>query len=89
MHQAVNPQLAISGLNYPQGANNMGFYIAQGWGQPWSQSGAVMGYYVADDIPYHWALAANFALCDQYFCSVLSGTGPNRMYAVGGTILPC
>jgi len=42
MHQAVNPQLAISGLNYPQGANNMGFYIAQGWGQPWSQSGAVM-----------------------------------------------
>jgi len=49
-----------------------------------SQSGAVMGYYVADDIPYHWALAANFALCDQYFCSVLSGTGPNRMYAVGG-----
>jgi phospholipase C len=88
MHQAVNPQLAISGLNYPQGANNMGFYIAQGWGQPWSQSGAVMGYYVADDIPYHWALAANFALCDQYFCSVLSGTGPNRMYAVGGTILP-
>jgi phospholipase C len=88
MHQSVNPEPVISGLNYPQGANNLGFYFSQGWAQPWSQSGALMGYYVADDIPYHWALASNFALCDQYFCSVLSGTGPNRMYAVGGTILP-
>jgi len=88
MHQSVNPEPAISGLNYPLGANNMGFYFSQGWGQAWSKSGALMGYYVADDIPYHWALASNFALCDQYFCSVLSGTGPNRMYAAGGTILP-
>jgi phospholipase C len=85
MHVAVNPQ---PGSSYPDGANNMGFYIAQGWGQPKAQSGAVMGYYVADDIPYHWALASNFALCDNYFCSALSGTGPNRMYLMGGTILP-
>jgi hypothetical protein len=90
MHQAVNPnpQQDISDLSYIQGANNMGFYHAQGPSQPASQSGAVMGYYAANDIPYHWALASNFALCDQYFCSVLSGTGPNRMYLVGGTILP-
>lgn len=47
-----------------------------------------MGYYLPDDIPYHWALAQNFALCDQYFSSALSATDTNRLYLVGGTILP-
>lgn len=47
-----------------------------------------MGYYLPDDIPYHWALAQNFALCDHYFSSALSATDTNRLYLVGGTILP-
>jgi phospholipase C len=46
----------------------------------------VVGYYTADDIPYHWALAQTFALCDHYFGSVLSGTAPNRLYLMSGCI---
>jgi len=47
---------------------------------------AIMGYYAADDVPYLWALAQNFVLCDNFFCSSLTGTGPNRLYLTGGTI---
>ncbi len=45
-----------------------------------------MGYYAADDIPYHWWLAENFVLCDNYFCSVLGPTWPNRDYLLSGMI---
>ena len=45
-----------------------------------------MGCYLADDIPYYWALARAFALCDHYFCSVLAGTYSNRMFLVGGAV---
>jgi phospholipase C len=52
------------------------------------QSCASMCYYAQDDIPYHWALARTFALCDSYFCSALAGTGTNRLFITGGTIDP-
>jgi phospholipase C len=48
---------------------------------------AVLGYYVADDIPYHWALAQTFALCDHYFASVLSSTASNRLYLMSGCVV--
>lgn len=44
-----------------------------------------MGYYLEEDIPYLYHLAQKFVLCDQYFCSVLGPTMPNRLYAVSGT----
>jgi len=47
-----------------------------------------MGYYTEDDIPFQWALARNFTLCDAYFCSVLGPTWPNRLYHWTGTIDP-
>src|ERR1700729_267227 len=46
----------------------------------------VMGYYAADDIPYHWALASSFVLCDHYFGSALAATAPNRLYLMSGCI---
>jgi phospholipase C len=48
----------------------------------------VMAYYTKDDIPVHWALAEHFTLCDNYHCSVLGPTYPNRLYWMTGTIDP-
>jgi len=48
----------------------------------------VMGYYEEPDIPYFWALARAFTLCDMYFSSVLCLTEPNRMYSVSATLDP-
>ncbi|MDI2129899.1 phosphocholine-specific phospholipase C [Yinghuangia seranimata] len=47
-----------------------------------------LGYLKRDDIPFHYALADNYTVCDAYFCSALSATGPNRTYHWSGTIDP-
>ncbi len=46
----------------------------------------VMGYYKRADIPFHFALAEAFTVCDAYHCSVLGPTWPNRMYWMTGTL---
>ncbi len=40
----------------------------------------VMQYMRRKDIPVHYALADNYALCDKYHCSLLGPTWPNRFY---------
>jgi phospholipase C len=47
-----------------------------------------MGYFKQADIPFHWALAAAFTVCDAYHCSVLGPTNPNRLYMWTGMIDP-
>lgn len=48
----------------------------------------VMGYYTREDIPFQFALAETFTVCDNYFCSVLGPTWPNRLYWMTGTLDP-
>ena len=45
-----------------------------------------MGYYTREDIPFYYAMADAFTVCDQNFCSSLTGTTPNRLYFWSGTI---
>jgi len=45
-----------------------------------------MGYYDREDIPFYYELADAFTICDQHFCSSLTGTTPNRLYLWSGTI---
>jgi phospholipase C len=45
-----------------------------------------MGYYTREDIPFYYSLADAFTVCDQHFCSSLTGTTPNRLYFWTGTI---
>jgi phospholipase C len=45
-----------------------------------------LGYYNREDIPFYYALADGFTVCDQHFCSSLTGTNPNRLYFWTGTI---
>ena len=47
-----------------------------------------MGYYTRDDLPFYYALADAFTLCDRYHCSILGPTHPNRLMANSGTIDP-
>jgi len=39
-----------------------------------------LGYYREDDIPYYARLAREFTIFDNYFCSILGPTFPNREY---------
>jgi phospholipase C len=45
-----------------------------------------LGYYNRQDIPFYYELADAFTICDQHFCSSLTGTTPNRCYLWTGTI---
>jgi phospholipase C len=47
-----------------------------------------MGYYTREDIPFQFALAENFTICDNYFCSVLGPTWPNRLMHLSAWIDP-
>jgi phospholipase C len=47
-----------------------------------------MGYYSRSDIPFYYALADAFTVCDMYFCSVIGPTDPNRLVSMSGTIDP-
>lgn len=64
--------------------------IAAGRNDRWpaNKSDLTMGYYLREDIPYHYALADAFTICDNYFCATPTQTHPNRMYLMTGTIDP-
>ncbi len=47
-----------------------------------------MGYYNRTDLPYYYALADAFTICDNYFCSVIGPTDPNRLYTMAASIDP-
>ena len=47
-----------------------------------------MAYFSRDDIPFHWALADAFTVCDGYHASMLGPTWPNRLYLMTGQVDP-
>jgi phospholipase C len=47
-----------------------------------------MGYYTRGDIPYYYALADAFTICDNFFCSVMGPTDPNRLYTMAASLDP-
>jgi len=47
-----------------------------------------MGYYKRQDLPFYYALADAFTICDNYHCSVMGPTHPNRLMSISGTIDP-
>lgn len=44
-----------------------------------------MGYFTREDLPFHYALADAFTICDAYHCSLFGPTNPNRMFLFTGT----
>ncbi|SEA36828.1 phospholipase C [Arachidicoccus rhizosphaerae] len=47
-----------------------------------------MGHYNRQDVPFYYQLADCFTICDQNFCSSLTGTTPNRLFYWTGNIRP-
>ncbi len=45
-----------------------------------------MAYYKREDVPFYYALADAFTICDHYFCSSLTGTTPNRLFFWSGNV---
>lgn len=45
-----------------------------------------LGYCDRSDFPFYYSLADAFTVCDQHFCSSITGTHPNRWYWMTGTV---
>ena len=45
-----------------------------------------MAYFTRNDIPFHYALADAFTVCDAYHCSLLGPTDPNRYHMWTGWV---
>jgi phospholipase C len=46
----------------------------------------VLGYYTGEELSMYEFLAAEFAICDNYFCSHPGPTLPNRMFSLKGNL---
>lgn len=44
-----------------------------------------MAYYTREEIPFQYAMAEAFTICDAYFCSLATGTDPNRIVFWSGS----
>jgi phospholipase C len=45
-----------------------------------------MGYYSRADLPFYYALADAFTLCDHHHSSVIGPTDPNRLYSLSASL---
>jgi phospholipase C len=84
---ATNAQW-ISGLEHTWEKSNAA--IAGGRYDQWPRykTDMTMGYYARADLPFHYALADAFTVCDHYFCSIPGATHPNRLYLMTGMVDP-
>ena len=44
-----------------------------------------MGYFTREDLPFYYALADAFTICDGYHASIFGPTNPNRLFLFTGT----
>ncbi|NBE55654.1 phosphocholine-specific phospholipase C, partial [Streptomyces boluensis] len=49
-----------------------------------AKSAGTMAHLTRQDIPFHYALADAFTVCDAYHCSFIGATDPNRYYMFSG-----
>src|ERR1700722_9443460 len=47
-----------------------------------------MGYYTRADLPFYYAVADAFTICDNYSCPVMGPSDPNRVYSMAASIVP-
>ena len=45
-----------------------------------------MAYYTREEIPFQYAMAEYFTICDAYYCSIATGTDPNRIVFWSGSV---
>ena len=74
--------LVLGAVFFAHGAQKM-----LGWFGGYGFSGT-MGYFTQSELPFYYALADAFTICDGYHCSVLGPTDPNRLMAMSAWIDP-
>ncbi|ARH93827.1 MULTISPECIES: phosphocholine-specific phospholipase C [Streptomyces] len=76
----------IEGLNHDWGGGHKAWN--NGNYDNWipAKGTGTMAYLTRKDIPFHYALADAFTICDAYHCSIIGATDPNRYYMFSGHV---
>jgi len=83
-----NSQQCLTDLNHSWPVTHA--TVNEGWTDQWipNKTPETMCYFDRSDLPFYYSLSENFTICDEYHCSVLSSTDPNRFTYMTGTIDP-
>ncbi|MEU3063144.1 phosphocholine-specific phospholipase C [Streptomyces subrutilus] len=85
-----HPRVADLGMQFLEGLDHdwAGGHQAYNNGKydKWipAKTATTMSYMTRNDIPFHYALADAFTVCDAYHCSFIGATDPNRYYLWSG-----
>jgi len=72
-------------------ANNFGKYdqwltAKKSGNKKYAEMPLTLGYYTRADLPFNYAMADAFTICDQNFCAAMTSTTPNRSFFWTGKI---
>ncbi|MYT30187.1 MULTISPECIES: phospholipase C, phosphocholine-specific [unclassified Streptomyces] len=87
-----HPDAENLGMQFIEGLNHDWHGGHQAWNNgrydQWipAKGTGTMAYLTRKDIPFHYALADAFTICDAYHCSLMSSTDPNRYYLWTGYV---
>ncbi|HEX7639402.1 MAG TPA: phospholipase C, phosphocholine-specific, partial [Burkholderiaceae bacterium] len=87
-----HPALPNLGLQFLEGTPHDWTSTHQAWNggrcDQWvpAKGTNTMAYFTRQDIPFHFALADAFTVCDAYHCSLLGPTDPNRYHQWTGWV---
>jgi len=56
------------------------------WDPEYAHVPMTMGHYTREDLPFYYALADAFTVCDQNYCGIMTSTTPNRSCFWTGTV---
>ncbi|MET7494887.1 phosphocholine-specific phospholipase C [Streptomyces sp900116325] len=85
-----NPQVSNLGMQFVAGLEHAWTGGQQAYNKgkynKWvpAKTDATMAYMTRNNIPFHYALADAFTVCDAYHCSFIGATDPNRYYMWSG-----
>lgn len=71
---------------YNQGKYDKWLLAKRSGNKQYAQMPLTMGYYTREDLPFYYAMADAFTVCDQNFCSAMTSTTPNRSFFWTGKI---
>jgi phospholipase C len=69
--------------SWPDATGAWGDGVMKEW--PRFKNNHSMGYFTEEDMPFQFALAEAFTICDAYHCSFLGNTNPNRLFLWTGS----
>lgn len=69
-----------------KGKYNRWLEVKRPYNKAYAEVPLTLGYCDRADFPFYYSLADAFTICDQHFCSSITGTHPNRYYWMTGTV---